>query len=347
MFKVMSMAVALAGCLLSAWTPAAGADAGQEAVVRVYFDSGKALLRQKDKAELRHFFQTYEAGPQSRVFVVGFADARGDKGRNRALSLQRAQAVRREITRGLGINAAIVISVAKGADNPAADNRSARGRALNRRVEIYLANGRKRVPARVYGPKDPQLPDILELTRQAESCIRQHRLGDAMQLLNKAHALGGDHYADWHSAWGVAGYCGDAPLEEIRAHLVTALRLNPFDNQAREYLGRTEARQKVLSKAITPAMGRSLDTAIVVSTTSQEYEYLRLFSVEPLMHAELEDRPVARWRCRGEDGTQVDYYFDHSRVHRWAFNLSPSDRPVAPPLPAARPGPSASLSGGR
>ena len=343
MFKVMLMALVLAGCLLPAWVPAAAAEPEEEAVARIYFDSGKALLRQKDKAELHHFFQTYEAGPKSRVFVVGFADARGDKNRNHDLSLQRAQAVRREITRGLGVKAAIVIAVAQGADNPVADNHSARGRALNRRVEIYLTNSHKRVPARVYGPKDPLLPDILELTHQAERCIRQHRLGDAMQLLNKAHALGGDHYADWHTAWGVAGYYGDARLEETRAHLATALQLDPFNDQAREYLGRTEARQKVLNKEITPAMGRSLDTAILVSTLSQQYEYLRLFSVEPLMHAELDDRPVARWRCRGAKGAQVDYYFDHSRVHRWAFNLPPSDDPVTAPISAARPGPSVSL----
>jgi tetratricopeptide (TPR) repeat protein len=359
MGKVISTVAAVVISLLVNGVPVAGAESGQDAVARVYFDSGKSQLRPKDKAELQHFFQTYETGPQSRIFVVGYTDARGEKTRNHDLSLQRAQAVRREIIRALGIDAGIVMALAEGAGSPMADNRNSRGRALNRRVEIYLASARQRVPARVYGPKDPMLPEIQNLTRQAEACIQQRRLDEAMQLLSKAHALGGDHYAQWHTAWGVAGYYGDAPLEQSRAHLATALRLDPFDNRAREYLGRTEARQKVRLKEITPAMGRSIDAAIAVTTTSQQYEYLHLFGVEPLMHAELDDQPVARWRCREKNGAPVDYYFDHSRVHRWAFEPAPADRsaaatpeaataqtPVVTGHAAAASGPTAALAGG-
>ncbi len=311
-------------------------DADKTPSVVVNFKPGQVHLDTGNKASLRRFFQTHTLGPKGRVFVVGHTDTMGDKNRNYKLSRQRAETVRREIVRAFKVDGAVVMALGKGAGSPVADNKSAKGRALNRRAEIYLVNGQAREPERMFGPGDPYLPDIETLTREAERLIKDRRLDNALQKLAKARALGADHYSQWHTVYGMAGFYAAAPYEEIRAHLVTALNLDPYDLKAREFLSRTEARQKVARGDVTKDMGRSVQTAINITAVAQQYEYLRLFEVEPLAHQELESRPVDMWQCLDEKGAPVVYYFNRSQVYHWAFAHSPAGRAVNSSVPAAR-----------
>ena len=301
--------------------------AGERASLVIRFGSGKASLGADDKASLRQFIQQYDIGPQSRVFIVGFTDAKGDQRQNDQLSRKRAQAIRRELIRTFGLEASVVMALGKGEANPVANNRRPSGRALNRRAEIYLVNCNPRKPARVYGPDDPNLPEIASLVGEAQHMIRQRRLAEATQVLNQARGLGGDHYSDWQTAWALAGFYANAPVEEVGAHLDQALRIDPYNATAREYQSRITARRKVASGQVTKEMGLTPQTAIRVSALAEQYEYLRLFKVEPRSHRKLKGRTVEAWACTDGQDAAVVYYFDHADIYDWAFERRSAEGP--------------------
>jgi hypothetical protein len=320
MNRIKFIMILLIGCLASAWGGANSFGADQAPILTVHFKPGKSVLSDADKSELRRLFQSFTIGSQGRVFVVGYTDGTGTKSENYKLSRKRAQTVRRAIISAFGVDADIVMALGKGADTPLADNKTVKGRALNRRVEIYLANSQARKPKRALGPDDPYWADIQKLVREAEGQIKARRLEGALQKLKKAHALGGDRYSDWHAAWGIAGYYAAAQPEQTRAHLVAALNLDPYNIKAREYLSRMEARQKVDRGEVTKEMGRSIESAIGITSAAQQYEYLRLFEVEPLAHQEMETHPVDMWQCVDRYGAPAIYFFNHASAYEWAFS---------------------------
>jgi tetratricopeptide (TPR) repeat protein len=323
MIHSKSILILLLAFLFCAFAKTGSAGAEQEPSLVLHFEPGKTRLSTADKAELRRFFQAYTLDSRGRVFVVGYADAKGGKSENYRLSRNRADAVRREIIRVLGVDTDIVMSVGKGAESPVATNRTVQGRALNRRVEVYLANGKVREPPRVFGPGDPYLPQIQDLLRQADASIKARRLADAIQELKQAHALGADHYARWHTLSGIAGYYAGPDLAKARAHLAAAVNLEPFDADAREYLGRVDARQRVANGEVTKDMGHTRETAIGTTAMAQQHEFLRLFEVDPLTHRRLEPHPVEMWQCVDRQGAPVVYYFDVSRAYQLNFAQTP------------------------
>ena len=73
------------------------------------------------------------------VEVVGFADTTGNTAKNRALSERRAQAVIQYLVQVHGLDLRrLVQPFGFGESKPAADNKTAEGRAKNRRVEIRI-----------------------------------------------------------------------------------------------------------------------------------------------------------------------------------------------------------------
>ncbi len=295
------------------------AQAAESPSVVVHFGKGNAVVSNDEKNKISQVFSQYSLDARARVFVLGYTDSSGGQKDNLVLSRQRAQAVRREIVGAFGVDAAIVTAIGKGAQNPVADNRHADGKVLNRRAEVYLVNARERSPKRVYGVDDPYLGQIQDLVRAADALIRQGRLDQAIGRLQKAHALGGDHYPDWQAAYGIAGYYAHAPMEKTRAHLDRALQLDPHNYTAREFLGRVEARQKVAAGEVSMQMGRDAQTAIAVTAIAQEQEYLRLFGVEPLARRKRDNRALDIWDCRDSNGRPLVYYFDTTGIHSWAF----------------------------
>lgn len=325
MMKQLGMLIVGALLLARLAAPAFGAAPGPSVVV--FFDNGKAYLNDSDKDKLHRLFKAYDVRRSGRVFVLGYTDSRGDRQYNYRLSRKRAQSVRREIIDSFGIDATIVMALGKGPENPIADNAKADGRARNRRAEVYLANVTARKPRRIYGPNDPHLSKINDHIKAADDLIRRRQFNDALNRLKQAHALGGDHYADWHTAMGIAGFYADVPAESVKAHLATALGLDPYHYKAREFLSRIEARQLVASGKITRKMGRSVNDAIAVTTSVQEYEFLQLFGMQPLSHRKLDHRPLVVWDCENPKGKRVTYYFDHSQTFSWAFVQASGNTP--------------------
>lgn len=85
--------------------------------------------------------------PLSKMVVEGYTDSQGGASYNQDLSLHRAQAVRDYlVTRGIAADR--ITAQGFGLTNPIADNKSAEGRANNRRVEIVVQSSNPAVSLR-------------------------------------------------------------------------------------------------------------------------------------------------------------------------------------------------------
>jgi outer membrane protein OmpA-like peptidoglycan-associated protein len=76
--------------------------------------------------------------PQNQIEVKGFTDSTGKVAYNEALSLRRAEAVRKVLTQH-GVKDAQVMAIGMGQQEPVASNATPEGRAKNRRVELHIA----------------------------------------------------------------------------------------------------------------------------------------------------------------------------------------------------------------
>jgi len=106
---------------------------------QVLFASDQATLLPAATAALDNVVAALKAMPANagRVMIEGHTDARGSRAHNRDLAERRARAVRDFLTsRGLPSDLFVIEGI--GPDRPVADNRSAEGRANNRRVEIVV-----------------------------------------------------------------------------------------------------------------------------------------------------------------------------------------------------------------
>lgn len=81
-----------------------------------------------------------EQHESKRIRVEGHTDSRGSVASNRRLSRDRAESVRAFLV-SAGVDPTRIVAVGKGEDEPIASNRTAEGRANNRRVEIVIGDG--------------------------------------------------------------------------------------------------------------------------------------------------------------------------------------------------------------
>lgn len=110
---------------------------GKVTLKGLFFDTGKASIKDESKAQLDEMAKLMQAQPNRKFFIVGHTDNVGNFDANQTLSLQRAQAVISALTAApYRINANRLI--AKGNANlaPVVSNAEETGRARNRRVEL-------------------------------------------------------------------------------------------------------------------------------------------------------------------------------------------------------------------
>ncbi len=105
----------------------------------VLFDTDKAAIKPSAAAALQQITGSIgQRYPASEVRVMGFADSRGDKSYNKALSEERAEAVKSYLVANGKIDAARLSVEPMGEAAPVATNATAAGRQENRRVEIAV-----------------------------------------------------------------------------------------------------------------------------------------------------------------------------------------------------------------
>lgn len=105
----------------------------------VTFATGKTALSEEDKVILVDVARQLAASPEVRVQVTGHTDNTGSRATNMRLSKGRAQSVEKFLEAN-GVSPAQVTSAGVGPDKPVASNKTAEGRAQNRRVELNRIN---------------------------------------------------------------------------------------------------------------------------------------------------------------------------------------------------------------
>jgi OOP family OmpA-OmpF porin len=115
-----------------------GCEAPEITVLKgVTFATNSATLTPGSMAVLDETAATLVSNPEVKAEVAGHTDNTGSAARNRVLSQQRAESVRRYLV-SKGANAANLTARGYGPDQPVADNRNAQGRSANRRVELRV-----------------------------------------------------------------------------------------------------------------------------------------------------------------------------------------------------------------
>lgn len=101
------------------------------------FANASAALQSGAEAELDQIVSALKTYPAATARIEGFTDNVGSAETNKQLSEMRALAVKNELV-SRGIAPERISAVGMGAANPVADNATAEGRALNRRIDFVV-----------------------------------------------------------------------------------------------------------------------------------------------------------------------------------------------------------------
>jgi outer membrane protein OmpA-like peptidoglycan-associated protein len=105
----------------------------------VFFDTNKATIKKVSFALLTEVAQAMKDNPTINVDVEGHTDSQGNDRFNLKLSQRRAESVKKFLV-GKGVSSGRMRPKGYGENVPIADNRTADGRAQNRRVEFVITS---------------------------------------------------------------------------------------------------------------------------------------------------------------------------------------------------------------
>ena len=123
--------------------PAAPATEKVSFAADAFFDFNKTALKPEGKAKLDDLADKVKGLNLEVVIAVGHTDSVGSDAYNEKLSVKRSEAVKAYLA-DKGIDASKIYTEGKGEKQPVADNKSADGRAKNRRVEIEVVGTRNK-----------------------------------------------------------------------------------------------------------------------------------------------------------------------------------------------------------
>ena len=109
----------------------------------VSFDVGRHAIKPNMRPVLDRLASTLNQHPVTTVTIFGHTDSTGSDSVNDPLSINRAASTRDYLVQR-GVSAQRIAVDGRGSRQPVADNSTASGRAMNRRVEIFIAEPAQR-----------------------------------------------------------------------------------------------------------------------------------------------------------------------------------------------------------
>ncbi|MEO8569216.1 MAG: OmpA family protein [Ginsengibacter sp.] len=110
-----------------------------KAAQNIFFATGSAKLLAKSFKSLKDVAQIMTDNPSYKIDVDGHTDNTGSNELNQKLSDSRANSVKQYLVEN-GVDESRIVATGYGEDKPIEDNKTAAGRAKNRRVEMRLRN---------------------------------------------------------------------------------------------------------------------------------------------------------------------------------------------------------------
>ena len=104
------------------------------------FPVGSAEIRPENFALLKKIVKAIGEFKSSKIVVSGHTDSTGNADMNKSLSNSRAKNVAKFFVEVGGIDGKRIQAKGYGQEKPVASNRTAKGRAQNRRVEVLIVN---------------------------------------------------------------------------------------------------------------------------------------------------------------------------------------------------------------
>jgi outer membrane protein OmpA-like peptidoglycan-associated protein len=104
----------------------------------VKFDFDKSVVKPNSYGDIKNLADFMKQYPSTSTTVEGHTDSVGTDAYNQKLSERRANAVKNVLVNQYGVESSRVGSVGYGESRPVADNATAEGRAINRRVEAEV-----------------------------------------------------------------------------------------------------------------------------------------------------------------------------------------------------------------
>ena len=118
----------------------------------VQFEKGKAKLLRSSIPQLNELAAYLIENAEVQAEIIGHTDGDGEAEANRVLSQERAQSVLDYLV-GNGVEGGRLTATGKGETDPVANNTTAEGRAMNRRVEVKLSQNSSSTTTRTQGER--------------------------------------------------------------------------------------------------------------------------------------------------------------------------------------------------
>ena len=109
---------------------------GRWATQGILFDTGKSDMKPESTPTLKQIAAALKEHPELKVEIQGHTDNVGKADANLKLSQARAEAVKKVLAAEYGVKADQLTAKGYGDTKPSGDNKTAEGRANNRRVEL-------------------------------------------------------------------------------------------------------------------------------------------------------------------------------------------------------------------
>ena len=109
----------------------------KKAFDNLLFETGKDVIKTSSYSSLNELATVLINNPQTNLYLEGHTDDVGEDDANMTLSQNRSASVKRYLTQR-GVDENRITTDGFGETRPVADNTSAKGKALNRRVEMVL-----------------------------------------------------------------------------------------------------------------------------------------------------------------------------------------------------------------